>query len=85
LQAIESVINFRVRLEDVHCESNEVIFSQVWQLDNKLVSKEKCQRKTESSILTGKTGTSSPMTMANQTSALWGYKQYPLRKERVFI
>jgi len=27
LQAIESVINFRVRLKDVHCENNEVIFS----------------------------------------------------------
>ena len=35
LQAIESVIHFRVRLEDVHCESTEVIFSQVWQVDNK--------------------------------------------------
>jgi len=25
----DSVINFRVRLEDVHCGSNEVIFSEV--------------------------------------------------------
>jgi len=47
--SVDSVLNFRVRLEDVHCGSNEVIFSQV----QKWVSKEKCQRKTENSILTG--------------------------------
>jgi len=35
-------------LEDVHCGSNEVIFSQVQQFNKKRVSKEKCQRKTES-------------------------------------
>jgi len=27
--SIDSVINFRAVLEDVHCGSNEVIFSQV--------------------------------------------------------
>ena len=32
LQAIETVINFRVRLEYVHCESNEGSFNQVQQL-----------------------------------------------------
>jgi len=41
---MESVINFRVRLKDVHCESTEVIFSQVQQLNKKLVSKEKYQK-----------------------------------------
>jgi len=45
--------NFRVRLEDVHCGINEVIFSEVQQFNKKRVSKEKCQRKSESSILTG--------------------------------
>jgi len=35
-------------LEDVHCGSNEVIFSQVQQFNKKRVSKEKSQRKTES-------------------------------------
>ena len=44
LQATESAIHFRVRLEDVHCESTEVIFSQVQQLNKKLVSKEKYQK-----------------------------------------
>jgi len=29
--SIDSVINFRVRLEDVYCGNNEVIFSQVYQ------------------------------------------------------
>jgi len=51
LQAIKPVINFRVRLEYVQCESNEAILSQIWQFDNKCVPKEKCQRKTESFIL----------------------------------
>jgi len=48
------------------------------------MSKEKCQGKTESSILTEKKGTSSPIAMANH-SVLWGCKQYPFRKERIFI
>ena len=29
--SIDSVVNFRVRLEDVYCGNNEVIFSQVYQ------------------------------------------------------
>jgi len=32
---IDFVTNFRVQLEDVHCASNEVIFSQVQQFNNK--------------------------------------------------
>jgi len=32
--SIDSVINFRVRLEDVHCESNKVIFFQGQQFNN---------------------------------------------------
>jgi len=33
--SIDSVTNFRARLEDVHCGSNEVIFSQIWQFNKK--------------------------------------------------
>jgi len=39
-------------LNNVHCGSIEVIYCQVQQSNKKWVSNEKCQRKTESSILT---------------------------------
>jgi len=44
------------------------------------VSKVKCQRKTESSILTVRKGIPSQITMANH-SVLWGYRYYPFRKK----
>jgi len=38
--SLDPVVNFRVRLQDVNCGNNEVIFSQVQQLN-----KNKCHKR----------------------------------------